>query len=627
MSSRIGSSCLIALLALAGSAAPVMAQGVNYQGELLAAGQRFTGSAQMRFAIVDGGVSLWSNDGASVGGSIPAASVGVPVANGVFTLTLGVAPMVVLTPAMLAGAANPVLRVWVDTGAGVEQLTDQPISAAAGALASRQIGALTTNRIPRWDGLALANSAIFDNGTNVGIGTTNPTSKLTVAGTIESTTGGFRFPDGTTQLTAIAQGPAGAQGPQGATGPQGLQGPQGPQGQTGAAGATGPAGANGAFALNGVNAVFTGAGNVGVGTASPTSKLAVNSGASTVPLSMTSSSTTETALQLANSSVGTDGWRLSTTGSTNIVGGSRLLIAPVNGTGRVVLLPTGDMGVGTTAPESRLHVAEGSAGAVTANSNSVVTLEKNGAAYLNLLSPDASERGVLFGAPTLGPAAGGIIYNGSDFLQFRTNGNTTRMVVSDTGDVGVGVGAPSARLHVSGGTDVSATGGGFIRLGNAGSFFMTLDQNEIQTFNADLTPNSLGLQVEGGNVGIGTLTPTSRLTVEGAIESRNGGFRFPDGTVQLTAQTPGPQGAQGAQGPRGFQGAAGPQGVPGPQGPQGPSGPAVTIAICGCNVSCSVGFRLAATTNGIGEPCTATSSAGSCSQAQNGCSCIVCVQD
>ena len=37
---------------------------------------------------------------------------------------------------------------------------------------------------------------------NVGIGTTSPDQKLTVAGTIHSTTGGIEFPDGTTQTTA-----------------------------------------------------------------------------------------------------------------------------------------------------------------------------------------------------------------------------------------------------------------------------------------------------------------------------------------------------------------------------------------------------------------------------------------
>jgi microcystin-dependent protein len=39
---------------------------------------------------------------------------------------------------------------------------------------------------------------------NVGIGTTSPGQKLTVAGTIESTSGGVKFPDGTTQTTAAS---------------------------------------------------------------------------------------------------------------------------------------------------------------------------------------------------------------------------------------------------------------------------------------------------------------------------------------------------------------------------------------------------------------------------------------
>jgi hypothetical protein len=38
-----------------------------------------------------------------------------------------------------------------------------------------------------------------------------------------------------------------------------------------------------------------------------------------------------------------------------------------------------------------------------------------------------------------------------------------------------------------------------------------------------------------GLVGIGTDTPTSKLTVNGLIQSLGGGFKFPDGTVQTTA--------------------------------------------------------------------------------------------
>ena len=90
----------------------------------------------------------------------------------------------------------------------------------------------STNYVAKFtaNGRSLVNSTIVDTGSRVGIGTTNPGQKLSVAGIIESIGGGFKFPDGTTQTTA-GQGPQGPQGPQGATGPAGATGPTGPTGQ------------------------------------------------------------------------------------------------------------------------------------------------------------------------------------------------------------------------------------------------------------------------------------------------------------------------------------------------------------------------------------------------------------
>ncbi|MBI5045385.1 MAG: hypothetical protein HZC14_00005, partial [Candidatus Niyogibacteria bacterium] len=48
-----------------------------------------------------------------------------------------------------------------------------------------KVGSLTTNYVPKWNGTALANGTIFDNG-NVGIGTVSPESKLNVVGSIRA---------------------------------------------------------------------------------------------------------------------------------------------------------------------------------------------------------------------------------------------------------------------------------------------------------------------------------------------------------------------------------------------------------------------------------------------------------
>ena len=70
------------------------------------------------------------------------------------------------------------------------------------------IGAGTPGQITKWVGVSPTNFAVGDSTitedkfANIGVGTTTPTSKFTVAGTIETTQGGVKFPDGSTQTTA-----------------------------------------------------------------------------------------------------------------------------------------------------------------------------------------------------------------------------------------------------------------------------------------------------------------------------------------------------------------------------------------------------------------------------------------
>ena len=74
------------------------------------------------------------------------------------------------------------------------------------AAVEAQVGPGTTGRIARFKTPnTVGDSVIFEDKFGmVGVGTSLPTSKLTVAGTIESTTGGIKFPDGTIQATAVS---------------------------------------------------------------------------------------------------------------------------------------------------------------------------------------------------------------------------------------------------------------------------------------------------------------------------------------------------------------------------------------------------------------------------------------
>lgn len=65
----------------------------------------------------------------------------------------------------------------------------------------------SANHVAKFSGTStIVNSAIYENGGKVGIGTTSPSTTLTVNGLIRTMSGGVEFPDGTTQSTAAHSG-------------------------------------------------------------------------------------------------------------------------------------------------------------------------------------------------------------------------------------------------------------------------------------------------------------------------------------------------------------------------------------------------------------------------------------
>jgi hypothetical protein len=99
---------------------------IPYSGTVESGGVLFNGAGQFKFAIVTNPAvnpvnTLWSNDSSSVSGAEPAASVSVPVTDGVFSVNLGDTGM---DPMPNIFATSPTyLRVWFNDGVnGSQQL-------------------------------------------------------------------------------------------------------------------------------------------------------------------------------------------------------------------------------------------------------------------------------------------------------------------------------------------------------------------------------------------------------------------------------------------------------------------------------------------------------------------------
>ncbi|MBN1507559.1 MAG: hypothetical protein JW955_11975 [Sedimentisphaerales bacterium] len=128
---------------------------------------------------------------------------------------------------------------------------------------------------------------------------------------------------------------------------------------------------------------------------------------------------------------------------------------------------------------------------------------------------------------------------------------TRGIFVDDAGHVGIGENNPAAPLEIAvdgpGGLAVelrqrAADQEVHINLENNSGFWHISGPRSFEPFhqlgffwNDNITFHHVMSLQANGNVGIGTDSPDSPLTVAGAIESTTGGFKFPDGSVQSTA--------------------------------------------------------------------------------------------
>jgi hypothetical protein len=192
-------------------------------------------------------------------------------------------------------------------------------------------------------------------------------------------------------------------------------------------------------------------------------------------------------------------------------------------------------------------------GAVLTNNQTGVTLNGtfngNGGGLTNLNGANltgtipASQLGGVVGV-----ANGG---TGSDLQNFvdLTSSQNIAGTKNFLGSVGIGTLFPRTALDVNGtvtATNFSGNGAGLTNL-NAGNLSGNGTAGFLPVFVGSASvANSAVYSSPFGNIGIGTISPQQTLSVAGTVESTFGGFQFPDGTVQTTAATSGPWTALGS---------------------------------------------------------------------------------
>lgn len=313
-------------------------------------------------------------------------------------------------------------------------------------------------------------------------------------------------------------------------------------------------------------------GQVGIGTTSPLSKLHVYGSQFTSIRVETNSTQASLALYDGDtSSSSTRNWAITSNKhdfgdmaitTSNTRGGD-----PIGaGTTRLCISNAGNIGIGTTAPQTKLEVSDSNAnGGGIRVSNPSVTNQ-----YLSLFMMGPSGFGVTGWANSAvieavaSSAASGdralylSAFNGPVILS--TNGRNERMRIDANGNVGIGTNNPNSKLHVSAGniTIDNAYGLNFKDgLGTAESVISVTTANNVSF----ATPSSGGAMqfnlrnnsgrygfynssatelftiLSGGNVGIGTSAPQTRLHV-GTKITDDAGYTYDSNTFMVIHQAP-----------------------------------------------------------------------------------------
>jgi hypothetical protein len=317
------------------------------------------------------------------------------------------------------------------------------------------------------------------------------------------------------------------------------------------------------------------AGNVGIGTTSPSTKLHVTGTDSTTTIGQKSTALILEQLDASAAGVGSEiqfqglgssraiktfaaitgslGGSSSIGSYGDIIFSTKQAQADTGLTERLTIKNTGNVGIGTTAPTAKLYVYDSAAGAAAASTGDNLVLEDDGLNYINFLSPTNQVAGLIFSDATR--ARGQITYNhANDSLRFVT-ASAQNMTIDSSGNVGIGTTNPTEKLTMAfdgkmgfawSGADPNVYNS-IYKSGAAtrfDSFATTVATTEMFRFSGSASTGAADRPIlsilNGGNVGIGTTAPGYKLDVQGGYVNASSGF-----CIAGSCQTSWTTGAQG----------------------------------------------------------------------------------
>ena len=249
------------------------------------------------------------------------------------------------------------------------------------------------------------------------------------------------------------------------------------------------------------------AGNVGIGTTSPSARLHTLASTEQLRLGYDASNHLSTTVSSAGLA------------AFNAVGTTPQFTWATGGVERMRVTSAGSVGIGTDTPSAKLTVV----GSISATGILDLTTNQNVPIYIGEIPSISGYSGIWLGKTSatatssnyalLGNTVDTFFNAGSNFLHFRI-GNSNKMSINNSGNVGIGTTTPNQKLTVAG--NISATGSVtannlVYKGGNTEGAALAIGTNDAQNLNLETNGGTKMTVTSAGNVGIGTILPTTVL--------------------------------------------------------------------------------------------------------------------